>query len=340
MKPYSWHQSQFERLLGEAPRLPHALLIHGREGIGKLQFALSAAQALLCESPGTARAACENCPACAWFEAGNHPDFRRIEPEILAAEPREDEEEGGKGSTRILIDQIRQLPDFINVTSHRGGSKVVLIHPAEALNVNAANALLKNLEEPPAGTIFLLVSHRSHFLLPTVRSRCQQIALPAPEAAEATTWLHAQGVPDATLALAQAGGAPLLAQQLIEPEYWQRRDSFLARVADRGFDALSMAEEIRDYPVRDVVTWLQKWTFDLLFDKFLGKIRYNPDRAAAISALAAQLEPLAALRFHRAVVSLQRVVDHPLNPRLLFEQLLLDYSAMLQSGARDADQAL
>lgn len=332
-----WHRSPFERLISTRAQLPHALLIHGRQGIGKLLFARSLAQSLLCEAPTGAGVACERCPACGWFESSNHPDFRLIEPGSLA-ESEEDESAPDKGSTQILIEQIRELPDFINISSHRGGAKVVLIQPAEALNVNASNALLKNLEEPPPDTFFLLVAHRVHYLLPTIRSRCRQMALPGPEPEAAIEWLRAQGVQDAALALAQTGNSPLLAQQLAGREYWEQRDSFLTHIADRKFDALSVAEQIRDYPVYDVVGWLQKWTFDLVFEKFLGKVRYNPDYAAAITALAAHIEPVGVLRFHRGLVRLQRVIHHPLNPRLLLEQLLLDYAAALESGTA-ADNA-
>lgn len=321
-----WHEASFRQLLEERGRLPHALLIHGRGGIGKLRFASALSQALLCESPS---AGCGRCDACGWFASNNHPDFRLIEP-AAPEEADQEEQASSKGRARILIEQIRGLADFINVSSHRGGSKVVVIHPAEALNVNAANALLKNLEEPPEGALFLLVTHRIQFLLPTIRSRCRQIALPAPKEDEAVAWLTAQGLPEPHLALAHTGNAPVLALELEEGDFWQRRNAFLAHVADRRFDPLTAAEEVCDYPLREVVGWLQKWTFDLVLQKCLGKVRYNPDRASAIAALSAEVDPVRMLRFHREVLGLQRVIDHPLNPRLLLEQLLLDYAATLK----------
>jgi len=324
-----WNRLGLERLIGV--QLPHALLIHGPQGVGKLSFAQNLAQSLLCESP-TGGLACGRCPACGWFQSSSHPDFRLVEPGNLA-EPENVEQGASKGSARIRIDQIRGLADFINLSSHRGGAKVILIHPAEALNTNAANALLKNLEEPPAGTYFLLVAHRIHFLLPTIRSRCQQIALTAPEPQAAIEWLQAQGTPDPALSLAHTGNAPLLARELAERQYWQQRESFLAHIAAPGFNPLAVAEEVCDYAIRDIVSWLQKWTFDLVFQKFLGKVRYNPDRAAALSALAARIDALSMLRFHREVLRLQRVIDHPLHPRLLVEQLLIDYAGALNSAA-------
>ena len=328
MNVLPWHKIELERLAGGKGRLPHALLVYGRHGIGKLLFARALAQALLCENPVSSGVACDRCSACGWFNSGNHPDFRLIEP-------RSEDEEGGekKESVQIKIGQIRELADFINLSSHRGGPKVILIHPAEALNISAATGLLKSLEEPPAGTHFLLVAHRIHYLPPTIKSRCRQLVLLGPEPEAAIQWLRDQGVPEPALALAQTGNSPLLAQQLAGQDYWQQRDFLLHRIAERTFDPLMVAEQIRDYPVQHVVNWLQKWTFDLIFQKSLGKVRYNPDYAAQLTALSARIEPLSVLRFHRETVRLQRVINHPLNPRLFLERLLFDYGSLLEAGA-------
>lgn len=342
MNVLPWHNAGFERLVADKSRLPHALLIHGRQGIGKLLFARALAQAMLCENPMRSGEACGHCSACGWFDSGNHPDFRMIEPAILTE--RGEGEQGGekkeKASLQIIIDQIRELADFINLSSHRGGPKVMLIHPAEALNISAATGLLKSLEEPPAGTCFLLVSHRVHYLLPTIKSRCRQVALSGPEPVAAIEWLRDQGIPDPALAMAQTGNAPLLAQRLAGQDYWQQRDFLLKRIADRKFDALLVAEQIKDYPVPDVLSWLQKWTFDLMFQKFLGRVRYNPDHATAVGKLSAQIDTLHLLRFHRETVGLQRVINHPLNTRLFLEQLLLEYASVLESGTGHMSQAV
>jgi DNA polymerase-3 subunit delta' len=327
-----WHQAELERLMGDKGRLPHALLIHGREGIGKLLFARAVAQSLLCENRLSSGVACGRCIACGWFNSANHPDFRLFEPASLTECTEDEEGREKKASLQIVIEQIREVPDFIHVSSHRGGAKVILIHPAEALNSSAANALLKSLEEPPADTHFLLVAHRVHYLLPTVKSRCQLAPLVGPEPEAAIEWLRAQGVANPALALAQTGNSPLLAQQLAGQDYWQQRDFLLQRIAERTFDPLLVAEQIRDFPVKQVVNWLQKWTFDLILQKSLGKVRYNPDYATQITALAPWVEPLDALRLHRETVMLQRVVNHPLNPRLFLERLLLDYSGLLKTG--------
>lgn len=327
-----WHRMELERILAGRARLPHALLIRGLAGIGKLEFARALAKALLCETPASQGIACARCDACRWFEQGSHPDFRLVEPESLA---ESDAEEGGekKASLQIAVRQVRELADFINLSSHRGRAKVIVVHPAEAMNPNAANALLKNLEEPPPATQFLLVSHRWHHLLPTIKSRCQQVALPVPDATAAQAWLKEQGTENAELALAQAGGAPLLAARL-DAEYWEQRAAFLRAISAPDFAPLQVAEELRDLPVTSVVRWLQQWSYDLVRHGCARELRYNPDLAEAVARAAEKTEPLQTLRFHREMLRWQRVVNHPLNPRLFLEQLLLSYAELLRGGAR------
>jgi len=326
---YPWHSEGYKALLERRARLPHALLLRGRNGIGKLAFAESLARALLCERLAADGNACEQCTACAWMGQGSHPDFRRLEPESLAAEQGEAEEGSErKASEQIPVEEVRGIADFINISSHRGGAKVVLIHPAEALNVNAANALLKNLEEPPPNTFFLLVAQRWHQLLPTIRSRCEQIVLPLPGRKEARDWLNQEKTKNADLALAQAGGAPLLALKFDE-EYWGQREAFFRAITGSRFDALRVAEQFRESAPALIVGWLQKLVFDMACYQATGGIRYNPDLSTMIGATAARLGRIETLRFLRHLVRLQRIVSHPLNTRLFLEQLLLSYSALL-----------
>src|SRR5687768_4885052 len=145
---YPWNQNALNPLLTGRERLPHALLIRGPGGIGKLAFAEALARALLCERPVPGGAACGRCVACNWTEQGSHPDLRRLEPEILAKggdsgqEADETDRKEKKPSTQISVEQVRSIESFIEMTSHQGGMKLVLIHPAEALNVASSNALL------------------------------------------------------------------------------------------------------------------------------------------------------------------------------------------------------
>ena len=149
MNYLSWHKPAYQQLAQRAGRLPHALLLKGAAGIGKRAFASALAQGLLCEKPVLPLMACGACEACHWFDTGNHPDFRMLQPEAAEAAADDadvtDKAADKKKKRDISVAQVRALAAFINISAHRNGAKVVLIQPAEAMNVNAANALLKSL---------------------------------------------------------------------------------------------------------------------------------------------------------------------------------------------------
>lgn len=326
---YNWHERNFQQLAQRAGMLSHALLFKGAAGIGKRAFAGALAQGLLCEKPAAPLIACGACEACHWFSTGNHPDFRLLQPEVAEATPEDVEPTDKKKKRDISVDQVRSTEDFLHISAHRGGAKVVLIQPAEAMNVNAANALLKGLEEPPPETYFLLVSDRPHLLAATIRSRCQQLALGLPTPKEAAEWLARNGCSQPDLALAQAGGAPLLAAEIDSAEYWSVRQEFLEELSSRAFNALALAEKFAAHPIPQLINWLQRWTYDLASLCFQQRLRYNPDFKAALAAIARGADGLEVLRFHRELVRFQRVVNHPLNARLLVEDLMLRYGGLL-----------
>ena len=326
-----WFKAELQEMLAHKAQLSHALLVRGPRGIGKQAFGLALAQGLLCEAPQADNTACGACNACNWMTNNAHPDFRLLVPATesgLVAEAEEGAKKA-KPSPWISIEQVRELHDFINVSSHRGGRKIILICPAEALNVSAANALLKNLEEPPARTHFILISHRPHRLPRTIISRCRQLSLRQPERAVAVAWLAEQGVDNPEVALAQASGAPLLALEASAGDELAGRHAFLAHIAAPDFDPLSVAETYRDLPLEHFINWLQKWTYDIAELRMLGTIRYNPDLARELAVIAKRVEVLALLRLHRKLVREQRNIHHPLNVRLYLESVLLAYAAVV-----------
>jgi DNA polymerase III subunit delta' len=337
---YPWQTDDWQRLQQLRPQWPHALLMHGEPGIGKFQFAQHLAQGWLCETPAANGEPCGTCPACHWFSQGNHPDYRVVLPEILAglaaagadAEASSDkaDDDGGKKtrqpSKEIKIEQVRALLDFCALGSHRGGARVVLLYPAEALNVAAANALLKTLEEPPSGVLFLLVSARVDRLLPTIISRCRQWPMRMPNADEARTWLAAQGIDDAAGLLAEAGGAPLAALALASDENRALRDFTLAQLAaGPNCDAFACGENLQKLPVPLVLGWLQRWLYDVLAQRTAGRPRYFPAAAKSLARCAQSADPAALARYIKTVTRQRAVENHPLNARLVFEELFLAY---------------
>ncbi|MDQ7977179.1 DNA polymerase III subunit delta' [Paraburkholderia sp. SARCC-3016] len=342
---YPWQTDEWNRLQQLRAAWPHALLLHGQAGIGKLHFAQHVAQGLLCEAPQADGQPCGQCAACNWFVQGNHPDYRIVLPEALAAEAgfvaangdekadkaadKADADDGKKTrapSKEIRIEQVRALLDFCGVGSHRGGLRVVVLYPAEALNVAAANALLKTLEEPPAGVVFLMVSARIDRLLPTIISRCRQWPMPTPAPDAAAAWLAAQDIEDARALLAEAGGAPLAALALAHDENRALRDWTLQQLAaGPECDAFACGETLQKLPVPLVLGWLQRWLYDLLAQRTAGAPRYFPDATAALARCAQAADAGAFARFMRTVTRQRAVENHPLNARLVFEELFLGY---------------
>lgn len=354
MSALPWHGPAWQELMRESARFPPALLIRGRSGIGKLAFARAAANALLCESARDSAPACGRCPGCLLLAAGNHPDYRELVPESIAedaaggpAEADEDEaadggadgDAGGRGRRKprrdIHIEQVRALGELTRLGAHRGGRRVAIVHPAEAMNRAAANALLKTLEEPPPGVVLMLVAHRAALLPPTIVSRCRPLALPVPAPDRALAWLRERGCAQPELRLALAGGAPLAALELDGESYWQARAACVAALSRPGFDPLAAAAELRAIDPPRLLVWLQQWLYDIASLQAGGAVRYHVDCGAALARAARRMAPLAVLRLLRALVRRQRTIGHPLNARLLIERLLIDYAALAAPAAQE-----
>lgn len=343
MSMYPWQQDAWTRLQAMRARLPHAILFHGPAGVGKADFIETFAQALLCENVRPDGHACGTCASCGWFAQGNHPDYRRVRPEALEDEvpaadgedaPAEEKKTKTKtASKEIKIEQVRALADFMNISTHRQGLRVVVLYPAESLNMPASNALLKTLEEPPPGTVFLLASNGLDRLLPTILSRCRKFALPMPEHAEALAWLEAQGVQDADGWLREQGGAPLAALALAETGSREELDGLLQILAQPSVDAaLRSADKLSKAPLASLVAWQQRWLYDVFSYKLSGVIRYYPRYQRELAALAGRVNVANLVQAIKSTNERRAVADHPLSPKLFVEDMLLDYIARCGAG--------
>jgi len=341
------HDRVWAQLGERRARLPHALLLTGQKGIGKFALARSFAESLLCENPGPSRAACGSCLACGWLAQGNHPDFRLIQPDAMADEDSDSAESTGKKkpSQQITIDQIRDLDDFLHVGTHRQGVRVVLVHPAEAMNRSTANSLLKSLEEPVPYTLFILISNEPERLLPTIRSRCQQLPVPIPERTQSEVWLAQAGIKDAGRWLALAGGAPLLAVELGSGDERDLLDALVDELSKgHRLDPLAAAAAVdrvlkadkRPAPLKRVVEWAQKWLVDLVLLSEGQKLRYFLEQKSVLRDLAGTSNPARLLAFSRKAIQYRMQCEQPLNSRLFLEDFFLNYVALFQP-ARDGN---
>lgn len=327
---FPWTLTQWQRLAERVSvqALPHAILITGPSGSGKLRFTTAFAHALLCEKPTAGFNACGTCRSCQQFQAHSHPDFYQISPEEEAR--------------AIKIDQIRELREALTLASHQSGYRVAIISPAESLNTAAANSLLKTLEEPPVKTVLFLVSHQPSILPATIRSRCQRITLDIPSTREAATWLRSQ-VPDATTesiiaALAATMGAPLAAQDwLLQGNQDRDQAAFeqFVAIGQKRTSALTVAGNWLKADQAVPIQWIYRWLGDLVRLKCGQTLQViDSTRQNALIKLAQQVHLTEVFELLGLLTQTVRSQSTALNQQLIYESILLRWAAInRQPGA-------
>lgn len=326
-----WITRQLQALL---PQRGHALLLAGPSGLGQYELALALARAWLCDHP-TPQGACNTCTSCHAVDVCTHADLLVLLPEVLALDlgwPLDEktrdkiEKKEVKASKWIRVEAARAVVDFAQTTRSRGRTKVVLVYPADRLNVESANTLLKTLEEPAGDLRFVLATEAAHALPATVRSRCQSHAMQWPSDVEALAWL-AQHVPAAdeatrSLWLRAAAGRPSdalgWAQAGLTAAQWQQ----LPKAVAHGDGSLLAA-----WPPARQLDALQKCCHDALAVACGAEPRFfkaqDLPRPPAWDALQA---------WSRDVLQAAKTVEHPFNAGLMLEAWMARAQRTWQGG--------
>lgn len=312
---YPWQEAEWIQLNQQrrSHRLPHALLLSGPEGLGKLAFAHALAHSLLCSTPDEHGKACGHCDSCKLLHAGTHPDFLYLAPE--------------SPEKAIKVDDIRQLCQALTLTSQYEGYKVVIIASADNMNVNAANSLLKTLEEPGANTVLVLESSRTYRLPVTIRSRCQTVKFLIPKPELAQQWLESQSVENAASFLPMAHGAPLKALKLADVESIERRklltDAMIAVAENRP--VTEWAEKLAKHPSDELLGWLYDWLGDLIKQSAGQQQNHGPD-AQSLRKIASHIQQTDLFTLLDEVISLKKMQSIPLNAQMFWEDLLISWN--------------
>lgn len=321
----AWLVEPLRRIL-TSPQKAHALLLHGSAGVGQFQLGLALAQAWLCESPTVPlpHRPCGACASCRLVQARSHPDLIVLVPEALRESlgwtAAGDDSDGGeeragkkkKPSKEIRVEAVRGAVEFATTTSARGRGKVVVVHPAERMNPIAANAFLKTLEEPAGDARFLLCSAAADALLPTIRSRCQAVALPVPPRQDAERWLAGEGVDEPGVLLDACGGQPE------EAIAWRGFgiDAAACRALP-GRVARGDATALQGLPLTVVVDILQKVCHDAAALACDAPPRYFPGAGVAAGARLVDL-----LRWAAELRRVAAEAEHPWSVDLSVESLV------------------
>lgn len=297
----------------ESGRLGHAPLLQGPPGVGKSQLARWLVARILCINTESARP-CGTCHSCRLLAAGTHPDL------FLGHIPED--------KTQITVDVVRELTAGLQLTPSIGPHRVALIEPAERMNTNAANALLKTLEEPVGRAWLILVSDRPGLLPATVRSRCQKITVQPPSRAVAHSWLSASSPDsedeDITLALDVCADAPLKALELLKGDGLKT-----GREVRRVLQELAAGKPA---PADLVMRWAegpeQTWNWVSYWLKVWLEQALDSDAADMPSGS----RPADLTRAWQQALQGKQLVETPIRNDLLFEKWLLEWQSMFAAG--------
>lgn len=319
-----WHAELWSRVdeARHAGRLGHALLLAGPNGVGKRCFARRLAASLLCEERGEEGTPCGHCRGCVQRAAGTHPNLSWL--------TREFNEKTEKEKRDISMEQLRAMMDRLALASHYGRTRVVVIDPADALNGNGVNAVLKTVEEPPAGLHILLISERPMALAATLRSRCQRLNFPMPDATSALAWLQQQAPQlDARAALRDASGAPLAALEARDSGLSAQRVTWreqLLAVAGQRLDPLIAAgrlapagAKLSPELVHDWLRHLQRMLHQLLQALVVGL------DDGALDLLARRMGASHVEQLLAEAIEAHRRLQGNANPQLLAESLMISW---------------
>lgn len=310
---YPWHESTWQLVQHAklAERLPHALLFSGEDGCGHEAFIEALRHSLLCLNPTSEGFACGHCRSCEVYQAGAHPDQLWIKP--------------AEDKTTISVDSVRELGHFLTLSISYSPMRVAVISPAEHLNTNAANSLLKMLEEPTPNTHLLLLSYQPGRLLPTIRSRCQQLRLALPSTEQAITWLKTQTLQhEPEVLLSQALGRPLYAVTLDQGEQVTQQQAFmtqLAQVLMRQGSLIAFAQTWQKYSRHELLNWLYIILQQQLKVTYgLGERSNHPLQVWLNSCSNEQLWKLM-----QHWETLKPLADHPINNQIFIETIIAQW---------------
>ena len=325
---YPWHKTQWQHIhqLLEADRLPHGMLLLGNQGLGKLDFAIAMANAVLCQQPLSDHQACGQCKSCHLLAAETHPDFYHLVPK---APPK------SKSKNPVLsirIDDIRALCETLNQTSLYGGYRVAIIEQAEYMTISAANSLLKTLEEPGQNVLLILTTSRSHRLPVTIRSRCQLLRFSVPDESAAIDWLNSRQ-PSQTSeqqlrqALKYAGGAPLSALTQLDQVEHQEILSEAMTASVSGKNSLEYAAKLAKFAKIKTLEGMISWASDLsrIFACGPDTSIINEQYRSKLQALANKANKQRLYRFHEQLNFNLQHSSIAVNEQLLWENLLLSW---------------
>ena len=317
---HPWLDKTWQQIQASGERLPHAILISGPAGLGKTEFAYRLAASLLCQEPANDGEPCGQCKSCRLYAADSHPDFRIVQPE--------------DDSSLIVVDQVRSIIQYTSLRAHTSARKVIVLTPAEAMNINTSNGLLKILEEPPSDSVLILVCSTPQALSATIRSRCAHFRIGQPAQSDAIEWLVRHGMSDqvAVDLLAAGNNAPLRAQELEQQGFSKARQMMiedLKALLQPSGNPVGCAARWKAIGAGFCLAWLGGLIADLIQVSVVRPETprlNNPSLQEVLKDMAVLTTPERLFGLLDKTVEAANLASTPLDDTLLIEDILIGWS--------------
>ena len=316
----SWHEDAWNNYKNARKKhhFPHALLLSGAEGVGKKIFSQRIARSLLCTSPVDYKA-CNECSSCKTYHSGANPDYLKI---CLL-----------EGKQQIGVDQIRRISEFLHYTRSFNNKRVVLLEPVERMNQNAANSLLKSLEEPNDDSVIILVTSNLSSVIPTIKSRCQQITLHLPSKKEALFWMNRNGkkekAPNSNEdLLLLANGSPLVANDLPDSLIQEKLNlkNDLLDVIESKKNITEIAKKWENYDKEVLLNWQISWSQEIIKRKTIYKDLEYSQSNTNLDSLFLKLNTSTASKMwvlYEGLLSHKKLIHTSVNTLMFLENMLV-----------------
>ena len=305
---YPWQVSDYSYLLKLKARLPHAVILDGAKGLGGLNLANVFIQSLLCENPDGNGNSCKECNSCSLYSTNSHPDYYSLSV--------------GDDEKMIAISSVREVSEFLSVSTHLGQYKIVLVEDAGLLNINSSNALLKILEEPPSYAVFILVSDNVGKLLPTIISRCQKYKLTIPDTNVAKQYLIDKDIPNSDFWLRYYDNCPLFDIEISEEQF----DLLIKVLSKPSVDNIyEFSNNIDPKNNSFIFGFMTKWLSDLISFKLTRKLNYFTNYEEAFNLISEKQDDKKTFYLQDKLSFLLEWENHSLNHKLQIENILFQY---------------
>tara|TARA_B100001057_G_scaffold437958_1_gene470154 strand:- start:584 stop:1540 length:957 start_codon:yes stop_codon:yes gene_type:complete len=313
MIKYGWHETIWQRLFTNKDSMAHAYIFFGKEAEANDHFSSNFCKALLCSTNNSGKS-CSDCSACLWMDNQSHPDFFSVDTE------------GNEASNKLIpVASIRALKRFFELSPHQvGGKKIALILQSHRMNKAAANSLLKILEEPPNDCMIILSTDRLDLLLPTIKSRCQQIKLPQPSNEQSKEYLNKNKLSLDDGAIDYFNSSAITAIEQAD-NYQKVKDIIYVLEKGRDFKTIHIKADWLDYGLSWTINVIQKWCYDLFSYKLTNELFYFPNKKDTFEKLSNNISLSKMLVLMKKLNEVKAYASKPVNKEINLELVMIEY---------------